>query len=349
MAPRLARAQGEAAYFEERQKPHLDFQWDFLARYDRIEKLVFRPDIHRARFELRSELDLVVSDRLKIGARAIGDLGTDQNSDNARNFDNYRTTGSTLERWFVVARPGPVNFRLGSFGMPLVATEMLWDRDIQSLGAAAAWQLPVEGLTVAAGAFRGPQREGDRTRVEAGQLVWRRGDPAAFAIEAAGSFWSFEPDRLRPAYIRQNYSRPVVGGVPVFVSRFRIGDAIVRLRFPLGSVPLTVSLDGLKNFGSRAEARGDDKAFEGSITAGDVGTPGRLRGFYTYQYVQRDAVVGAYNTDDWWFHSWYRGHRFALAITMAPRVFVQGAAVFQQRLDRHTWLNRFTVDLVKMF
>jgi len=349
MAPRHARAQAETEYFEERQKPHLDFQWDFLARYDRIEKLVFRPDIHRARFELRSELDLIVSDRFKIGARAIGDLGTDQNSDNARNFDNYRTTGSTLERWFVEARPGPLDIRLGSFGMPLVATEMLWDRDIQSLGAAAAWQLPVDGLMLAAGAFRGPQREGDRTRVEAGQIVWRRGDPARFAIEAAGSYWSFEPDRLRAAYIRQNYSRPVSGGSAVFVSRFRIGDAIVRLRFPVGAVPLTVSLDGLKNFGSRAEARGDDKAFEASITAGDVGTPGRLRGFYTYQYVQRDAVVGAYNTDDWWFHSWYRGHRFALAITMAPRIFVQGAAVFQQRLDRTTWLNRFTVDLVKMF
>ena len=345
------RAQTEPAFFEEPQKPHLEFQWDFLGRYDRIEKLRFRPDIHRGRFEFRPELNLVVSDRLRIGARAIGDLGTDQNSDNARNFDNYRTTGSTLERWFVEAKPGAFDIRLGSFGMPLVATEMLWDRDIQSLGAAAAWQIPAGSstLTLAAGAFRGPQREGDRTRVGAGQLVWRWGDPAAFGVEAAGSFWSFEPDRLRPSYIRQNYSLPVSRGGPGFVSRYRIADAIVRLRFPLGPVPITVSFDGLKNFGSRAEACGDDRAFEGSVLAGDVGTPGRLRGFYTYQYVQRDAVLGAYNTDDWWFHSWYRGHRFGLAITVFPRVFVQGTALFQQRLDRDTWLNRFTVDLVKMF
>ncbi len=232
--------------------------------------------------------------------------------------------------------------------MPLVATEMLWDRDIQSLGAAAAWQLPAGSstLTLAAGAFRGPQREGDRTRVGAGQLVWRWGDPAAFGVEAAGSFWSFEPDRLRPSYIRQNYSQPASRA---FVSRYRIADAIVRIRFPVGPVPMTVSLDGLRNFGSRGEGRGEDKAFEGSVLAGDVGTPGRLRGFYTYQYVQRDAVLGAYNTDDWWFHSWYRGHRFGLAITVFPRVFVQGSALFQQRLDRDTWLNRFTVDLVKMF
>ncbi len=300
---------------------------------------------------MRSELDLVLSDRLRIGTRAIGDLGTDQNSDNARNFDNYRSRGSTLERWFVEARPGRVDIRLGSFGMPLVATEMLWDRDIQSLGAAAAWEFPAgsSALTLAAGAFRGPQRDGDRTKVGAGQLVWRWGDPGAFAIEAAASFWSFEPDHLRATYIRQNYTRLLPGGVPALLSRFRIADAIVRLRFPVRAVPITVSFDGLKNFGSRAPARGDDRAFEGSLLAGDVGTPGRLRGFYTFQYVQRDAVPGAYNTDDWWFHSWYRGHRFGLAVTVFPRVFVQGAALFQQRLDRDTWLKRFTVDLVKMF
>ncbi len=312
---------------------------------------MFRPDIHRGRFEFRPELDLIISDRLRVGTRAIGDLGTDQNADNTRNFDNYRTTGSTLERWFVEARPGAVDIRVGSFGMPLVTTEMLWDRDIQSAGAAAAWEIPAGSstFTFAGGAFRGPQRDGDRTRVAAGQLVWRCGDPGAFGVEAAGSFWSFEPDHLRPSYIRQNYSQTAARGGLKFISRFEIGDAIVRLRFPVGPVPVTVSFDGLKNFGSRAEARGDDQAFEASVVAGEVGTPGRLRGFYTYQYVQRDAVLGAYNTDDWWFHSWYRGHRFGLAITLFPRVFVQGAALFQQRLGRNFWLNRFTVDLVKMF
>jgi hypothetical protein len=345
-------AQEEQYFAPETQPVRLLFRWDFFGRYDRIENLVFRTNIYRARFEARPELDLVVSDRFRIGARAVGDLGTDQNTDNTRNFDNYRTTGAALERYFVEGKPGPFDLKVGSFGMPLVATEMLWDHDIQTLGAAAAWEAHAGAstFTVAAGGFRGPQRDGDRTRVVAGQLVWRIGDPAEFSVETVGSWWSFEPDHLRASYIRQNYSEPAGGGVINFVSRFRIGDAIVRLRFPVASAPVTVSLDALKNFGSRAEAKGDDEAFEGSLTVGNVGTPGQVRAFYTFQYVKRDAVLGAYNTDDWWFHSWYRGHRFGAAITIFPQLFVQGTATYQQRLDRDFfWLRRFTIDMVKMF
>ena len=341
----------ETEFFQEPSGVRVDFKWDFLARYDRISHLLLRPDIVRGRFEFRPEVDLVVSDRFRIGARAVGDLGTDQNSDNTRNFDNYRSTGARLERYFVEGKPGRFRLLAGSFEMPLVASEMLWDHDIQTLGAAAAWELPAGSstLTFAAGGFRGPQREGDRTRIGAGQVVWRLGDASRFSVEAAASYWSFDPDHLRVTFIRQNYTEPPNEGGPAYVSRFRIGDFLLRFRFPAGRVPVMLSLDGVKNFGSREEAKGDDKALEASVTLGRVGTPGQVRGFYTFQYIQRDALLGAYNTDDWWFHTWYRGHRVGLAVTMFPQVYVQASAMVQQRLDRNTWLNRYMLDLVKMF
>ncbi len=349
-----SKARGQdTRYFspEETPNPRLQFGWDFLARYDSIYHLVFRPDIERGRFEVRPEAALVFSDRFRIGARAVADWGTDENVENGRNFDNYRSRGASLERYFVEAKPGPLVLRAGSFGMPLVSTEMLWDRDIQVLGAAAAWEVAAGGstFTLAAGAFRGPQREGDRTRVAAGQVVWRLGDPATFLVEAAGSWWSLEPSDLKSAYVRQNYSRPSTNGRASFVSRYEIADLLIRVRFPAGPIPVTVSLDGIRNFGARDEGKGEEKAFEGSVSAGRVGTPGDVRGFYTFQYVERDAVLGAYNTDDWWFHSWYRGHRFGVAVTVLPRLFVQATGMIQQRLDRKNHLNRVTVDLVKMF
>jgi hypothetical protein len=349
--PCLVLAQ-ETQFFEPpSEKPHLVFDWDALARYDSIDHLHARTAIERGRFEVRPELDLVFSDRLKIGVRAVGDLGTDHNEDNARNFDNYRSRGSTIERYFVEAKPGQWTIRAGSFGMPLVATEMLWDRDIQALGLAAAWELPVAGsstLTFAAAGFSGPQREGDHTRIGSGQVVFRTGDPGRLLLETAGSYWRFDPDDLRASYIRQNYSY-LVGGERDFVSRFRILDAIVRLRFPVVRLPVTVSLDGIVNLGVRGEAAHEKSAFEGSLSVGQVGTPGDWRVFYTYQYVERDAVLGAYTSDDWWFHSWHRGSRAGVAFTFLPQVFLQATAMFQKRLDLKTTLNRFTVDLVKMF
>ncbi len=343
----------ESQYFEPPpEKPRLIFRWDALARYDLIDHLHVRPRIERLRLEVRPELDLVFSDRFKVGVRAIGDLGTDHNEDNARNFDNYRSRGATLERYYVEAKPGRLTIRAGSFGMPLVSTEMIWDRDIQSPGLAAAWEIASGGtstLTLAAAGFSGPQREGDRTRIGAGQAVFRTGDAAGgLALEAAGSYWHFDLDDLKPSYIRQNDSE-VVGGRRVFLSRFHIVDAIVRLRFAVGKVPVAVSLDGAVNLGVADEARHEKSAFEGSVSAGRLGRPGDWRVFYTYQYVERDAVLGAYTTDDWWFHSWHRGSRAGAGVTILPQVFVQAAVMFQKRLDLRTTLNRVTVDLVKMF
>jgi hypothetical protein len=235
--------------------------------------------------------------------------------------------------------------------MPLVSSEMIWDRDIQTPGAAAAWEIPAGGtstLTLAAAGFYGPQRDGDHTRIGAGQVVFRTGDPGRLALEAAGSYWHFDPDDLKPVYIRQNYSK-IVGGRRVYVSRFRIVDALVRLRFAVGKVPMTVGLDGAVNLGVADEASDEKSAFEATVSAGRLGNPGDWRVFYAYQYVERDAVLGAYTTDDWWFHSWHRGSRAGAGVTILPQLFVQATVMFQNRLDLKTTLNRVTVDLVKMF
>jgi hypothetical protein len=326
------------------------FAWDALLRYDKIDHLRVRPDIERGRFEVRPELDLVFSDRFRIGVRAVGDYGTDENTQNVRNFDNYRSRGASIERYYLEAKPGRWTIRAGSFGMPLLATEMLWDHDIQTLGVAVAHEVPVgkSTLTLAAAGFYGPQRERDHTAIGAGQFVWRMGDPDRFALEAAASYWHFDPDLNVPDFWRQNYV-VVVGGSLKYVSRYRVADAILRLQFPAAGLPVTVSLDGAKNFGVRGAAEGDGDAFEASLVLGRLSSPGDWRVFYTYQYVQQDAVLGAYNTDDWWFHSWYRGHRTGLAITILPRVFVQGSVMFQRRLDLKHTLNRINLDLVKMF
>lgn len=347
----LIQAQEQQFFSPPSEKPRVVFLWDALARYDLIDHLHFRTGIERLRLEVRPELDLVFSDRFKIGVRAVGDLGTDHNEDNARNFDNYRSRGAAIERYFVEAKPGQLTVRAGSFGMPLVSTEMIWDRDIQSQGVAAAWEIPAGGtstFTLAAAGFYGPQREGDHTRVGAGQLVFRTGDAGGLALEAAGTYWHFDPEDLNPAYMRQNYSE-VVGGQRIFVSRFRIVDGIVRLRFNVGKVPVTVGLDGAVNLGVREEASHEKSAFEGSVMAGRLGRPGDWRVFYSYQYVERDAVLGAYTTDDWWFHTWHRGSRAGVGVTILPQVFVQATVMFQKRLDLTKTLNRVTVDLVKMF
>jgi len=334
-------------YFEQPPaKARFTIRWDALARYDKIYQFRNRSDIERGRFQFRPEVALELSERFKIAARAIGNLGTDENEENARNFDNYRSNGAALERYFIEARPGAFILRAGSFGLPLLATEMLWDNDISTPGAAVTFAQPAgrSTLLLTAAGFYSPQREGDRSSIGAGQFLWRSGgDP--IQLDAAASYWHFEIEDLKPHYVRQN-SFVVRAGRRQLASDFRIVDALVRLRFFAAGVPIQVSLDATRNFGAETSEK---DAFEGNLTAGQIGVPGQWRAFYTFQYVERDAVVGAYNTDDWWFHSRYRGHRGGVAVTVFPQVFVQGTVMFQRRLDLNSTLNRITVDLVKMF
>jgi hypothetical protein len=349
-----AAAQEEQFFEPPANKPRVTFQWDLLARYDDTYHLHRPPplynEVERARFEVRPELGLDISDRFRVAVRAVGDLGTDHNQDNAVNFDNYRSRGASIERYYVEARPGDFTIDAGAFGMPLVASEMLWDRDIQTPGAAVSWQRDLGGstLTLAAAGFYGPQREGDHTHIGVGQAVWRVGDPLRLSVDLSAAYWHFDPDDLKPSYIRQN-AFVVSGGVRQYASHFRLVDGMIRLRFPVGPVPATVSLDFVENTGSTVANDPGRFAFEGNLILGRVGRPRNVRFTYTFQYVERDAVIGAYNTDDWWFHSWYRGHRVALAYTILPDLYLQGSIVFQQRLDSKSTLNRLMVDLAKLF
>ena len=338
----------ESEYFEPpAPRAKFTFRWEALFRYDSIYQLRVRPDIERGRFEVRPEVAYEPSDRFKVAVRAVGNLGTDDNDQNARNFDNYRSDGAAIDRWYVEARPGGWTILAGRFGVPLVSSEMLWDKDVQTPGASVSRQMSAGSstLTLTGAGFYGPQREGDQSKIAAGQVVWRSGDANRFALEAAASYWSFDLDHLKSHYVRQNVPEPYAGGQRL-ESGFQLADLLVRFRFLAFTLPVTLSLDGIHNFEADP---GNREAFEGAVAVGSVGTPGTWRAFYMYQYVQRDAVVGAYNTDDWWFHSRYRGHRAGVAVTVLPQVFVQGAIVFQQRLDLKATLNRITVDLVKMF
>jgi hypothetical protein len=338
----------EPEYFEPPPaQSRFTLRWEALFRYDFVYQLRVRPDIKRGRFEVRPELAFTPSDRYKLAVRAVGNLGTDDNDQNARNFDDYRSDGAMLDRLYLEAWQGGWTFLAGKFGMPIVASEMLWDRDIQTPGVAVSHQIGFgrSTLTFAGAGFYGPQREGDDSRIFAGQIVWRGGDVDRLAVEAAAAYWGFDLRNLKSHFVRQNSSEPYGGGIRP-ESGFHLGDLLVRIRLPALALPVTVSVDGIRNFGADGNQR---DAFEGALAVGSVGTPSTWRAFYQFQYVERDAVAGAYNTDDWWFHSRYRGHRMGIAVTIAPQIYVQGTFLVQRRLDLKTWLNRMTVDLVKMF
>jgi hypothetical protein len=337
-------------YFEEpAEKPHFTFQWDFLARYDNISHLEFYPPISRGRFEVRPQVDFVASSTFRIGVRGSFNYGTLPNEYNAFYEDNWVSRGAYVDRYFLLWTPGAWTVQAGAFALPVAASEMLWDKyDIQTPGAAVSYvhQLgTTSSLTFTGAGIYSAQHYPDESILGVGQVLWKSGEESRFAIQASTAFWNMDMRNVAPQYFRQNRV-VLVGGKLEYQSKFQLLDTLVKLQFPVAGLPVTVSLDFIHNFGTVGRIA---NAYETGLSVGTVGTPKTWRGFFVYQYIGRDALVGAYNTDDWWWHTWAEGYRFGVSYTILPMVYVQPAVVFQRRLDSNYWVNRVTVDLVKMF
>ena len=345
-----AQSQEEPQYFEEpKEKPHFTFQWDFLARYDNISHFQYYPSIIRGRFEVRPQVGFTTSSEFQLGVRGAFNYGTEPNIDNALYQDNYVSRGAYVDRYFLLWTPGAWTVQAGAFALPVAASEMLWDKyDIQTPGGAVSYAErlgPTSTLTFSAGGFYSPQRYRDESILGVGQVLWNSGEESRFAVQASASFWNMDMRNVDPQYYREN--RVVFqDGHLAYQSKFQLVDLLVKLQFPVARLPVTLSLDFIHNFGAPGKIA---DAYEAGVTVGNVGTPNTWRAFFIYQYIGRDALVGAYNTDDWWWHTWAEGYRFGVSYTILPMIYVQPAVVFQRRLDYDFWINRVTVDLVKMF
>jgi hypothetical protein len=334
-----------------------ELRWDALVRYDVIDLSKQAPvdDIHRWRTEIRPELDWLASERFRLGVRLVGDLGSDSNATNRERLDNYRSSGVGLDRAYLEARPGGFLILAGQYGMPFRTSEMFWDHDVAVIGASAAWRLPLgatSAVILGAGFFYGPQRERDRSHIAAGQATVEFGNPENVAVDWSESYWRFTHlGNTGAAWIRQNvptYALPGYATSSPYENDFRIVDSLARVRIAGGSrFPITLAVDWAHNLAASERQYRD--GVEASLRIGREGAPGDLQLFDVYQHVDRDAVVGAYNTDDWWFHTWYVGHRVGVSVTVLPQVMLRPSVVFQRRQDREHYLNRYLFDLVKMF
>jgi hypothetical protein len=339
-------------YFEESVfKPHFTFQWDALARYDNVEHWQYHEPIDRGRFMVRPEVDFLFRPDLRLGVRGSFNYGTEPN-DYSRYYgyeDNYVSRGVYVDRYYLQWTPGRWSVEAGAFALPIAASPMLWDKyNIQAPGAAVSYAMPldtVSSLTFSGAGIYSAQHGPDESILGVGQVLWKWGDENRFAVQASEAFWNMDMRNIDPQYFRQNQTT-IRNGQLTYRSKFQLLDTLVKLQFPAAGLPVTVSLDFIHNFGIVGVG---PNAWEAGVLVGSVGTPKTWRGFFFYQYVGRDALVGAYNSDEWWWHTWAKGYRFGVSYTILPMTYLEPAIVIQQRLDFDYWLTRVTVSLVKMF
>lgn len=260
--------------------------------------------------------------------------------------DNYDSRDARLDLAFARLDTGAVDLAAGRFEMPIGFTEMVWDRDLRPQGAALTLALRDRGslrrLAVTALGARGSHVfDDDDTTMVSAALDARFAVGGEWRLDLLGAFVTFrDPAKLEVKIRRQNTR--VAGAL---VRDYDVVDAVVRLRRD-GSVPLQLVADGCLNTAADDQRRG---LWLSAVVGSTQSARARLE--YVYAFVDRDATLAAYATDDFLWATGWAGHKADLGLALGRHLALHGVGQVQRFKDsavaaeRDDWIKRFRVEL----
>jgi Putative porin len=222
--------------------------------------------------------------------------------------DNYNSRDARLDLAF--ARIEPFHWlRLdgGRFEMPVGVTEMIWDRDLRPQGGALTLQakdqagvsrFSVTGL-YATGSHVFDDKKVDMLMGSA-QATFPGAADSSFQLVGTYVEWR-NPNNLE-SMIRRQDSR--IDGD--FTKDYRVIDAVARIKQG-GNMPLQIVADMSWNTAVSDKRRGLWLA----AVLGGIKTS-RLMAEYTFASIDKDATLAAYDTDDFFWGTGWKGHRLDL-------------------------------------
>jgi hypothetical protein len=126
-----------------------------------------------------------------------------------------------------------------------------------------------------------------------------------------------------------------------FAAEFDLLDLQVAARLHPFGWCASVHGEWVRNLGADSESSG----WRAGLVVGDVDARGHVEARYFFHRVERDAVLAAFNSDDWWFHSRFRGHRGGVAVGFGRGVVAGVSGSAERRDDLATWTKRLLLDL----
>jgi hypothetical protein len=231
---------------------------------------------------------------------------SDSNKDDRTRNENERSNDIALDQFFLRWHPlESASLLLGKSVFPLQLSPMLWDADLRPIGASADIAIALgefDQLEFTAGYFAGDLPYGDDSRIGALQAAynWRSGAPVNGSVLVSYVDFSDLQQLVLQGFSRTNRRVPKTNNL---VSDYRLVDVQFVGRARVADMPLEARLDLVRNVG--ADDQRDGARI--SVVLGDSRQPLGWEFGVADQRIQRDAVMAAFNSDDWWFHSWTRG------------------------------------------
>jgi hypothetical protein len=279
---------------------------DLMLRYDRVRDIP-RPvesDIHGGFGRARLGVLYDPIPNLEFGGAIKLAYASIPNEENRSYNLNERANDIALDQFFMRWHPNEnTSVLVGKAVFPFELSPMVWDEDLRPIGLSGQTSFAIgdfDRLGFTAGYFAGDLPYGDDSRIGAVQAAyrWHEGAPTSGSVLLSYLDFSSLEQLTLQGLARTN--RHV--GIHL-VSDYRLLDLQFVGRMHPGEWPLEARIDLLRNLGAdnlRDGARG-------SIVLGDRRQPHGWEFGFAIQRIQRDAAMAAFNSDDWWFHSFAHG------------------------------------------
>jgi hypothetical protein len=264
--------------------------------------------------------------------------------------DNFRSRDARVDRAFAKFEASWLRVEGGRFTMPIAFTEMIWDKELKPQGGALRLGVSDRGSVKRLGITglyaKGSHVFEDETEVIAisGDAVFTAGGPDA-TTQLIGSYIEFRKLETVQPFLRRQNLRTVPGG-PLALD-YKVVDLVLRLRRG-GALPLQLVANYCWNTAA-------DDLNHGLWLAAALGSTkvSRARLDYTYAKVDRDATLGEYPADDFFWTTGWEGHRVDLGFKASPQgqASLHGVAQWQRFKDsarpeeREHWVKRFRIEL----
>ena len=347
----------QSSVYQTQQKQSFRFAGDSLLRYEWTRDIPNPPDgqpnVDRYRVQLRPRVEMSLGP-VELGVGGEFNYSKDENDPEGLEApilirDNYRSRDARFDLYYGRVKAGPVVAEGGRFFMPLPLTEMIWDHDLRPLGGALTFETAERGAlsriaVTGIYAERSHVFEDESYFFGGGLDLGFQTGPAS-QIRLAGTYLEFRDlNGLEPAIRRQNTR---VAGLIVYP--YRVVDAVARLSSS-GRLPWQLVANYCWNTAV-------DEGNRGLWLAAVLGAFGTSRAVleYTYAKIDRDAIVAAYNTDDFFWATGWEGHRVDLGTSAGRKASLHAVTQWQRFKDSpdpavaEQWVKRFRVELRSSF
>ena len=283
-------------------------------------------DRHRERMRLRFNVTGKVSDEISGGLSVATGTLEDVNSTNQTMTGFFTRKNIGIDRMFMAYKPKwfkPLAVTGGKFAYNWVRTPLTFDNDINPEGFGEVLSFDIENpvlKNITLSGFQLPFLEssaGYNSGLYGGQLQtrWKLSDKTNLGLHAAGlNFNRADPIAAAPLTIL-NPSLPnsntvitnANGIVTGYAYKFLYLDMIAQIDYALSTrFPMTV----LFNFVNNTRAGHQRSGYWGDVTFGRLKEAKDIQFGYSNIWIEKDAVVAAFNESDLRSATNVRNHRF---------------------------------------